>query len=128
MRTMHVACCRGSLLLFVSCAAQAADSGRQPAAGADSAGLQRHRAHHLCAYDARGLLHGCLLLPICCAALRRRLTAGANPPQELTVLDDSAILRIAFGPAAPTAAISTLNGLYYMDPFAEGVHPSKPCS
>ncbi|CAK0784420.1 hypothetical protein CVIRNUC_007624 [Coccomyxa viridis] len=54
----------------------------------------------------------------------RRLTAGANPPQELTVLDGSAILRIAFGPAAPTAAISTLNGLYYMDPFAEGVHPS----
>ena len=30
--------------------------------------------------------------------------------------DGSAILRIAFGPAAPTAAISTLNGLYYMDP------------
>ena len=43
------------------------------------------------------------------------------------MLDGSAILRIAFGPAPPTAAISTLNGLYYMDPFAEGVHPSKPC-
>ena len=131
---MPVACCCGSLLRLMCCAhprccaAQAADSWRQPAAGADGAGRQRRPERYLCACKACGLLHSYLHLPICCAVHRRRLTADANPPQELTVLDGSAILRIAFGPAAPAAAISTLNGLYYMDPFAEGVHPSKPCN
>lgn len=57
-----------------------------------------------------------------CRALRQ---AGTSPPQEAKTLDGKAILRIAFGPAAPQAAVSTLGGLYYMDPFVEGVQPSK---
>lgn len=46
-------------------------------------------------------------------------------PQAAKALDGSAILRIAFGPAAPQAAVSTMGGLYYMDPFQDGVQPSK---
>ena len=65
---------------------------------------------------------GSTLLSPLCRALRQ---AGTSPPQEAKTLDGKAILRIAFGPAAPQAAVSTLGGLYYMDPFVEGVQPSK---
>lgn len=64
-----------------------------------------------------------------CRKFSSTLSPDAHAPQESKILDNSAILRIAFGPAAPQAAISTLAGLYYMDPFVEGDLPSMfPCS
>ena len=58
----------------------------------------------------------------------RALHAGTNMPQEAKTLDGSAVLRIAFGPAARQAAVSTMGGLYYMDPFLDGTQPSKHSS
>ena len=59
-----------------------------------------------------------------CRKFSNAFSRDAHAPQESKILDNSAILRIAFGPAAPQAAISTLAGLYYMDPFVEGDLPS----
>jgi hypothetical protein len=61
-----------------------------------------------------------------CRKFSNAFSPDAHAPQEAKILDNSAILRIAFGPAAPQAAISTLAGLYYMDPFVEGDLPSTP--
>ena len=61
-----------------------------------------------------------------CAAVCRQFKAGTNMPLEAKTLDGSAILRVAFGPSGCQAAVSTMGGLYYLDPFAEGVQPSKP--
>ena len=58
-------------------------------------------------------------------ALCRALQAGTNMPQEAKALDGSAVLRIAFGPAPRQAAVSTMGGLYYMDPFLAGSQPSE---
>ena len=61
-----------------------------------------------------------------CRKFSNAFSSDAHAPQESKILDNSAILRIAFGPTAPQAAISTLAGLYYMDPFVEGDLPSMP--
>lgn len=49
-----------------------------------------------------------------------------NSPLASVSLDSSAVLRIALGASPGWAAISTIDGLYYTDPFEPSLKPGEP--
>ncbi|KAK9908488.1 hypothetical protein WJX75_008589 [Coccomyxa subellipsoidea] len=55
----------------------------------------------------------------------RSSSQGMNSPLASVSLDSSAVLRIALGGSPGWAAISTIDGLYYTDPFEPSLKPEN---
>ena len=55
----------------------------------------------------------------------RTATQGTNAPMASTSVDNGAVLRIVLGGSPGWAAISTVTGLYYGDPFDTSFTPGE---